>query len=186
MDPSPACFETLVLGTRLKLAGYLRRYLSSPDDIQDVLQEAYLNVYCALRGNSETQHSPSALLYTTARNLAISRLRHRQVVARASPAVTVSEELRRDTHSVEQQVAASERRRYLLEVVNSLPPRCRDVFVLRLIDGLSQRAIGERLQISVSTVEKHLARGLRLCKARMADRRAEQARAGPTLRRALP
>ena len=52
--------------------------------------------------------------------------------------------------------------------VNQLPPKCRNVFVLRMIDGLSQRAIGERLGIAVSTVEKHLAKGLRLCKESIA------------------
>lgn len=171
MPPSRASFEKLVVDTRDKLARYLRRYLASPDDVQDVLQEAYLKVFCVLRSRDRAGHAPSALLYTTARNLAISRLRHRQVVARSAGAVALSEELRRDTKSLEQQLTQSERRRDLLEVVNALPPRCRQVFVLRLVDGLSQRAIGERLGIAVSTVEKHLARGLRLCRERMASSR---------------
>ncbi len=175
MPPTRSSFEELVLVTKKPLASYLRRYFASPDDIQDVLQEAYLKVFCVLRSNGTAGHAPSALLYTTARNLAISRLRHRQVVARSADAVALSEKLRRDTRSVEQQVSSNERRRFLLEVVNALPPRCRQVFVLRIVDGLSQRAIGERLGISVSTVEKHLARGLRHCREQMAPRPAAAA-----------
>lgn len=168
MAPSNEWFDALVLETRDAVAGYLRQYLSSPEDIKDVLQEAYLNVYCTLRNKQDKQHMPRALLYTTARNIALSRLRHRQVVARSVPAVIVSEELRRETRSVEQQLSRNERRRRLMLAVNQLPPKCRDVFVLRMIDGLSQRAIGERLGIAVSTVEKHLAKGLRQCKESIA------------------
>ena len=54
--------------------------------------------------------------------------------------------------------------------VNKLPPKCRSVVVLRMIDGLSQREISERLGIAVSTVEKHLSRGLQLCKEDVAAR----------------
>lgn len=182
MSPSRSSFESLVQDTKNQLASYLRRYFASPDDVQDVLQEAYLKVFCVLRSSGSADHATSALLYTTARNLAISRLRHRQVVARSRAAVALSEELRRETRSVEQQVSANERRRFLLEVVNALPPRCREVFVLRIVEGLSQRAIGERLGISVSTVEKHLARGLQHCKARMAPPQDNATRTRPARR----
>jgi RNA polymerase sigma-70 factor (ECF subfamily) len=43
------------------------------------------------------------------------------------------------------------------------------VFVLRMIDGLSQREIAERLGIAISTVEKHLARGLQQCRTELAQ-----------------
>jgi RNA polymerase sigma-70 factor (ECF subfamily) len=159
----------LVLKTKGALARYLRQYLSSTDDIQEVLQEAYLKVFCALQNDREREHEPVALLYTTVRNLALTRLRHRQLVARCNSAVTVSEELRRESKSIVQQVTRDEQRRQLLQTVNSLPPKCRNVFVLRMIDGLSHREIGERLGIAVSTVEKHLAKGLRFCKHRFAE-----------------
>ena len=66
----------------------------------------------------------------------------------------------------------------LLRAVNGLPPKCRDVFVLRMIEGLSQREIAERLGITVSTVEKHLARGLRHCKDSLAAQQADGAPGG--------
>ena len=163
----------LVAETRNGLARYLARLCASPDDVQDVMQEAYLQVFCALRETGPEGHAPAALLYTTARNIAFSRHRHRKVVAAAEPAITAGERLRRDQAGVEQQVDRGQQMRRLLQVVNGLSPKCRDVFVLRMIEGLSQREIGERLGIAVSTVEKHLARGLQQC-------REELARALPT------
>lgn len=174
MAPTQDWFDALVLESKAGLVRYLGRYFSSADDIQDVLQEAYLKIYCALRDGRYQEHAPIALLYSTAKNVAISRLRHRQVVARSVPAVIVAEELRREPRSAEQQVTRNEQRRQLMLVVNQLPPRCRDVFVCRMIDGLSQREIAERLGIAVSTVEKHLAKGLRLCKQAMSEIKAAE------------
>ena len=154
----------LVAETRSGLARYLARICASPDDVQDVMQEAYLQVFCALRQSGPDGHTPAALLYTAARNIAFSRHRHRKVVAAATPAVTAGERLRREQAGIEQQVDRGQQMRRLLQAVSGLPPKCRDVFVLRMIEGLSQREIAERLGIAVSTVEKHLARGLQQCR----------------------
>lgn len=154
----------LVEETRRGLSRYLARLCASPDEVQDVMQEAYLQVFCALRESGPEGHAPAALLYTAARNIAFSRHRHRKVVAAAEPTVTAGEQLRREQAGIEQQVDRGQQMRRLLQVVNGLPPKCRDVFVLRMIDGLSQREIAERLGIAVSTVEKHLSRGLQQCR----------------------
>ena len=172
----------LVAETRSGLARYLARICASRDDVQDVMQEAYLQVFCALRQSGPDGHTPAALLYTTARNIAFSRHRHRKVVAAAAPAVTEGERLRREQAGVEQQVDRGQQMRRVLQAVNGLPPKCRDVFVLRMIDGLSQREIAERLGIAVSTVEKHLARGLQQCRQELAGALA----AAPTEQEAEP
>ena len=47
-------------------------------------------------------------------------------------------------------------------IMNSLPERCREVFVLSRFDGLKNREISERLHISLNTVERHIQRALRI------------------------
>ena len=171
MKPSAEWFGDLVGETRSGLARYVERILASPDDTQEVVQEAYLKVFLALKNSPPEQNYPVALLYTTARNIAISRLRHQSVVLKSAGAVTIAEELRMREHSAEQQISASERLNSLLMVVDGLPPKCREVFVLRWIHGMPQRDIAARLGISVSTVEKHLAKGLRHCRTMLIDRK---------------
>jgi DNA-directed RNA polymerase specialized sigma24 family protein len=61
----------------------------------------------------------------------------------------------------------------LLESIASLPDRCREALTLRKLYGLSQREIAKRLAISESTVEKHVAYGVRLCAERMFAKRGE-------------
>lgn len=64
----------------------------------------------------------------------------------------------------------------LVRAIESLPPRCRDVFVMHKIHELRQTEVAERLGISVKTVEKHLRLGLAACRAALAD--AEAAKEG--------
>jgi RNA polymerase sigma-70 factor (ECF subfamily) len=50
----------------------------------------------------------------------------------------------------------------LAEAFDLLPDRCREVVWLRRVDELSQREVAMRLGISEKTVEKHVAKGMRL------------------------
>lgn len=54
-------------------------------------------------------------------------------------------------------------------VIRDLPPRCRDAFLLHRFEELTYREIAERLGISVSMVEKHLAEALRRLKSARSD-----------------
>lgn len=171
--PSHQWFDEFVEETRHALAAYVRRFCSSREDAQEITQEAYLRVYCALRKNVDRNHEPTALLYTTARNIALSRLRHDEVVVRKNTVVVVAEELRAETRSTEQLAGESQKMQSLLIAVNNLPPKCRAVFSMRMIDGMSQRDIGERLRISESTVEKHISKGMRLCREELRAPAAE-------------
>ena len=45
--------------------------------------------------------------------------------------------------------------------LDRLPKRCREVIVLRRVEGLSQKEVAEQLGISVSTVEQQLTKGMR-------------------------
>lgn len=58
--------------------------------------------------------------------------------------------------------------RRLREIVARLPDQVRRVFTLRKVYGLAHKDIADRLGLSVSTVEKHLAKGLRICSEELA------------------
>jgi RNA polymerase sigma-70 factor (ECF subfamily) len=49
----------------------------------------------------------------------------------------------------------------LVEALEALPPRCREVVVLRKVDGLSQREVAAEMGIAEDTVEKQIAKGMR-------------------------
>ena len=63
--------------------------------------------------------------------------------------------------------AARERICILIEAVNELPPRCREVFLLSRFDDLSNGQIAERLGISRNMVEKHVIKAMVHCRRRL-------------------
>ena len=51
----------------------------------------------------------------------------------------------------------------LVEAIDTLPSRCREIIILRKLKGLPQAAIAEKLQISEHTVEVQVMRGMKRC-----------------------
>jgi len=148
----------------------LRRYLnvqfrSLSDAIDDLVQETYLRILHAYERGPI--HSPRGLLFTIARNAARDLLRRR--VSTQHFAVTESDALRvlPDDGVKEPSESASRVQEYglLAVAIAELPPRCREVLVLRKFEHLSQREIAQRLRISEHTVEAQLTKALHRCTA---------------------
>lgn len=152
-------FSGLYEKTIMPLRRYLAHMLGNAAEAQDVAHDAYLRVYPKLQDRSALQ--PEALLYTTARRLALNRLKRRRIApfvnTPADPTATAASD-----PGVVQQVIARQELQQLENAIGKLPAGCRTVLLLRKIELLSHREIAERLKIAVSTVEKQHARALRL------------------------
>lgn len=147
--------------TRGQLLASLSRMLE-PALAEEVLQEAYLKLLVALR--AEKAPEPRAFLFRVARNLAISHLRHQAMAARHDGSVRLVMSHGKPCEAVESRISREQERDLLLAAINALPPKCRQIFVMRKIDGMPHSQISEVLGVSVKTVENHLARGMRLCR----------------------
>lgn len=156
------CFETLVKETRTPLSRSLGRMLA-PAQCEEVMQEAYLKVFIAMKKSKIEE--PKALLFRTSRNLAISRLRHQKVVRQSAYTITLHQQIREAVPSAEQQLSDRQDLRILLDAVNLLPPSCKQVFILRKVEGLDHSEIAEQLGITTNTVKNHLSKGMKLCRA---------------------
>lgn len=156
--------------------GALRGYLSKlvpPSDVDDLVQETYARLLRAHeRGAIE---SPRGLLFATARNAARDLFR-RRAVARTFPITEIDHSrVFDDAPSVEEAVSRRQEADLLQAAIAALPPRCREILLLRKIENLSHREIAARLGIAEHTVEAQLTKGLRRCEeffARCGLRRA--------------
>ncbi|MBL9188525.1 MAG: sigma-70 family RNA polymerase sigma factor [Opitutaceae bacterium] len=155
-------FASLYRETLAPLRRYLERLLGNPTEAQDIAHDAYLRVYPTSQDARIIQ--PEAVLYTTARRLAINRLKRRSI-APFSPSPAGSDSAPTDTPGVPQQVMAHQELRLLEAALADLPEGCRTVLLLRKVELLSHREIADRLGIAISTVEKQHARALRLLRA---------------------
>lgn len=153
---------SLYRATITPLRRYLARMLGNPAEAQDVAHDAYLRVYP--NGEDSTARQPEAVLYTTARRLAINRLKRRSI-SPIDSAPTALESSASAAPGVAQQVMARQELTLLQAAIAELPEGCRTVLLLRKVELLSHREIADRLGIAISTVEKQHARALRLLRA---------------------
>lgn len=135
-----------------------------PKDIEDIVQETYVRV-CQIDSSSSIKH-PRSFLFKTARNLALDHVKRAE--SRLTTGVTREEEFDDamagkwaddpcDTASSNAEFA------FFCEAVRQLPVQCRKVFVLKKVYGYSQKEIAKTLGIAESTVEKHIANGVKRC-----------------------
>lgn len=164
-------FAEHVLPHEPMLRAWLQSRFTAGVEIDDVVQEAFLRV---IRAHERGQlDSPKAFLFATARNLALDRLRHGRV-ARASPLVNDDGwDVLYDADDVTETVARNQELELLTEAIQSLPDRCRQVFTLRKVYGMSQADIGRKLGISEHTVSAQLTIGVQKCTQFMAKYRRE-------------
>ena len=148
------------IGTYLRiyarLKAYVARRVGCPDTAEDIVQDAYLRIASSTQ---ESLGTPEAYLYRVAGNLALD---HRRRVTRrgegelAEALLSVSD----PQPAIEVRLSDQATLKRVLEIAAGLPPRCREVFVLRQLEGLDQNDIASRLNISRNMVEKHLRRAL--------------------------
>ncbi len=145
-------------------------HIVPPKEIEDIVQETYVRV-CQIENPEEIRH-PRSFLLKTAKNLAFDHIKRAETRLAQSmddelEAEWTEQKARRD--DTYDKVAANQEFAHFCESVRHLPLQCRKVFVLKKVYGYSQREIAKQLEISESTVEKHIANGIKRCTYYMAS-----------------
>ncbi len=154
-------FAAHVLPHEAMLRAWLASRFGTQVAIDDLVQETYVRV---LRAHEQGElQAPKAFLFATARNLALDHLR-RHHVSRTGPLVESDlSNVLDEQGDIPETVARNQELALLTEAIQTLPDRCRQIFTLRTVYGLTQRAIGEKLGISDRTVAAQLAIGVSKC-----------------------
>lgn len=135
------------------------------DIVQDIFMKLWDDEQLTVR------HSLNALLFTMARNRCLQHLEKLKV--RNKYEVSTQQKLREDelrfymeekTSLIEQELETK-----LNEVLNSLPERCRQIFVMSRYDNKKNREIAAELDISVKAVEKQITKALSTIRSEMKD-----------------
>ena len=140
---------------------------------EDVIQELYLRLDAvAEEGRID---NPLAFLLRMANNLYLNRVRSSTSERRRErawhdagrEAAVEGVEPAADEPTPEAQVSSRQQLLLLVSTLKELPDKTQDIFRLHKIDGLSQAEVAKRLEISISSVEKHLSSALRHLMLRM-------------------
>jgi RNA polymerase sigma-70 factor (ECF subfamily) len=127
-------------------------------DVDDIIQEAYA-ILADLDGVDDIRQ-PRAYLFQVARSVITRHVRRARVVS-----IHADEHLLLDHAdegpSPERTAIDRDELRRLAQAIGAMPAKVQQAFVLRRVEGLSQREISAHMAISENTVEKHISRGLR-------------------------
>lgn len=128
-------------------------------EVDDIVQETY--AILADRESVESIRNPKAYAFEVAQSIILGHFRRGRIVSISTHPDVDAMGAVTDAPSPERQASDREELVNVAEMISALPRRCREVFVLRRVEGLSQRDISLRMGISEHTVEKHMTKALR-------------------------
>lgn len=152
-------FVREILPLEAVLTQFLHHNWRNKSEIPDLRQDIYVKMYEAAQRKIPDRAKP--FLFTTARNLLITRVRDESIVPIEAIADLDTLGIAADMPTPDHNVIARDMLRKLQIALDRLPPRCREAVVLRKIDGFSVREIAVRMNIAEKTVKRHLTDGVR-------------------------
>lgn len=158
-------FEHFVREYRPLLVAFLRRRVPE-EDAQDVAQETMVRL---MRYHGQPAEALRPLMYRIGLNVLAdrgrrdgSRLSHAHVSLDEADLALPSLEPAQDERVAHQQALVALRGAML-----RLPPRCREIYLLNRIEGMSYTEIARHCGISVKAVEKHIGKALSLLRVHL-------------------
>ena len=130
-------------------------------DVDDIIQESY----AILAGLASVDHinSPRNYFFEVAKSVVLRSLRRSRVVMIDAQAQAEILEIPEPGPDAERIMSDRQELAQVAAFIDRLPDRCREVFILRKMRGLSQKEVATRLGIAEHTVETQSAIGLDRC-----------------------
>ncbi len=146
---------------------FVKRIVRNTCDAEDLVQETFLRSWQAL--SSGVVECPRAFLFRAARNLALNHLRNSRLRNSEASRTASDEAFQLHIPTAEERIIASEEAAACNRLLDALPLRCREAFVLRVVEEMSYKQMSRSMQLSVSTVEKHVGKGKQICRSLLTD-----------------
>jgi RNA polymerase sigma-70 factor (ECF subfamily) len=143
----------------------IERAFPSRADAEDALQSAFLRLE-EYRARAAVEN-PTAFLVRSSLNAGIDQRRRGRVRGESGDRQAALDELIDEAPLQDDALIARQRLARVMAALDRLSPRTREVFLMNRVDELKYAEIAARLGVSVSAVEKHMAKAiLHLTRAR--------------------
>lgn len=140
------------------LSSYIQRRLNCPFTTADLVQDTYLKL---LGKDILPQQNDRRFLTHIARGLVIDYYRRRKIeTAYLEILEQAPEEF---SISAENKTLLIETLVEIDSLLQQIPQKARQAFLMRQVDGMSYKQIAAELNVSVSSVEKYVAKSLQTC-----------------------
>ena len=147
-----------------RLYQFSKSFLKLEDGIDDILQEVFVKIW-KNRANIRSSETFSPFIFTMTRNLLLNELRSRLSNQKTKEKI-LKLSVPGEYYSFDK-LEYGELKETVDQIVNNLPLKQREVFLLSRYEGLSHKEIAEKLNISTKTVEYHISQSINLIKNKL-------------------
>jgi len=163
-------FEKKLKAYEPMIRNWLQSRYGAALDIDDVIQESFLRVFEA-RERGEVS-SPKAFFFAVARNAAVDQMRKSKLATTETRGEWDELEFLDESEGIAETVARNQELELLTEAIQALPERCRRIFTLCKVYGMSYKQIAEEMGISAHTVSAQITIGVSKVTAYLNERDA--------------
>lgn len=138
---------------------FCRLYIKSVEDAKEVVQQVFIKIWEA-RNLIKEDENFKGFLFIVTRNLIfnINKKTFNENFYKLSVLSAFSGEI---GYEIEEEISATQLKEYIYQLIDTLPPRQREVFLLSRKSHLSYKEIATRLNISERTVENHITKAMK-------------------------
>ncbi len=151
-------FDDLFRYNYRPLCLYALHYLQDVDLSEDIVQESYTALWEKLQEGVHILNRKS-YLYMMVRNRCLDHLRKKGIPTESLKPYDIYGII--DDDDAQERAQAEAR---MWTAIDSLPEKCREVFILSKRDGLKYEEIAEELNLSVNTVRNQISKALKVLK----------------------
>lgn len=147
-----------------RLYNFSKSFLKIEEGIDDILQEVFIKIW-QNRKNIKSKATFNAYIFTITRNLLLNELRSRlnnQKTRVEIQKLSVAEE-----YESFEQTEYEDLKGKIEKVIDELPTRQKEIFMLSRTEGLSHKEIAEKLHITTKTVEYHITQSTAFIKQKL-------------------
>jgi RNA polymerase sigma-70 factor (ECF subfamily) len=158
-----ANFETIYLAHFSGMVRFAKEYVLSKEEAENIVHDAFADIWKVRQGGLTDPNYMLAFLFTSIKNRCIDYFRHQIVVRETETALQeeyrLSMQMKFDSlESFDQTVLSSEENieDIIHKAIQSLPEKCRKIFIKSKLEGMKQSQIAKELNISIHTVETQM------------------------------
>lgn len=167
-------FEEIYLNYFPRLLRFAHEYVQTKEDAENIVQDVFMTLW-ERREDLKIHISLTSYLFILIRNRCIDHLRRKKNAEigkkKMQECFTYEQQMKLNSLEVFDHTLFSDSNieQIITCAINSLPPKCREIFILNKIDGKKYKEIAEKLNISINTVENQMSVALRKLRVQLKD-----------------
>lgn len=163
LPPTDAIFKELFAKEYNNLCRFANSYMQDSHLTEDIVQDTFIKIW---EQKKDLISSPNIRFYliTSVKNNCISALRKQNTRNEVFTDAALELEPEVFVTASQHKEELNEQKKKISEALNQLPPKCKEVFLLIKLYGMSYKQAAETLEISVKTVENQMGKAIKTLK----------------------